>query len=957
MAIRTCICSLLLAFCATAVADAGAAADVVQWSSYTVDHSQPSAGGLAYTTQVSLSSDALQEYGSSFRQLSVEVTPETAHRLRVRIQPVGQQRWEVPESIVPRPGPQPGLSSSQLTYDVLDLAQGQPFALHVIRKADGSAIFDTTGHRFLFKDQYIQLTTALPADADVYGLGEFTNPAGLMMPRDGRTLALWARDISSANEYANLYGVHPFYVQTNKDGSSHGVLLLNSNGMDVAADATALTYKVIGGLVDLYFFTGPSPEEVVRQYHQVIGRPALPPYWSLGLHQSKWGYPNLEYVQDVVANHSAAGLPLETIWSDIDYMHNRFRNAEFDPHRYPAHAMSSFVEALHSRGQHWIPILDAGVAVSNGYSAYEEGNKDSIWIKDYTGKETFVGQVWPGPSVYPDYMSSAAVGPWLQRKIDRFHKQVPWSGLWLDMNEASNFCSGMNCKPDVAVASNMHWLEMQVPKDGNISELYKMLSTCVMKCEQPAASNSLAFPPYAIHNYKGPGQPRTAPLSSNVISPTAKHADGSLEYDAHNLYGAAMAKSHYEAAVEVTGKRPFLVSRSTFPGAGRYTAHWTGDNAGNWENLFYSIAGVINSNIWGMPMVGADICGFIDATQDGDPWQNENRLPEAEYEQLCNRWAQAGAFYTFSRNHMGYPARHHEFYRWPSVAAAARKAYGLRYQLLTYMYSSLFLAHSKGGTVLRPLFFAAPRDAGARSAEAQWMVGEALLVSPVITPDTSSISPYFTAGAWYSAWDYSPLVVEGPAGQAVELEVPVGDIAVHYRGGTVVPLQQPALVTRDVRVSPVTLVVALPSSTAAEDAAAGGVAPYAAEEFCRGFRQQHADRLVSCGMLFMDGEADAPEVTAENSVQVLFTAVAAADARTGSISSSVVSNSGEAAGTLRVSSVHVLGVGSGAAGAAVRVNAEEVLAADVSFDGVSGVLKVSGLQLAVGQAFDLHWSA
>jgi hypothetical protein len=60
-------------------------------------------------------------------------------------------------------------------------------------------------------------------------------------------------------------------------------------------------------------------------------------------------------------------------------------------------------------------------------------------------------------------MSSAAVGPWLQRKIDRFHKQVPWSGLWLDMNEASNFCSGMNCKPDVSVASNMHceWCKLR----------------------------------------------------------------------------------------------------------------------------------------------------------------------------------------------------------------------------------------------------------------------------------------------------------------------------------------------------------------------------------------------------------------------------------------------------------------------------------------------------------------
>lgn len=77
--------------------------------------------------------------------------------------------------------------------------------------------------------------------------------------------------------------------------------------------------------------------------------------------------------------------------------------------------------------------------------------------------------------------------------------------------------------------------------------------------------------------------------------------------------------------------------RSTFPGAGRYTAHWTGDNAANWENLFYSIAGVINSNIWGIPMVGADICGFIDATQEGDPWLNTNKLSDADYEELCTR--------------------------------------------------------------------------------------------------------------------------------------------------------------------------------------------------------------------------------------------------------------------------------------------------------------------------------
>lgn len=150
--------------------------------------------------------------------------------------------------------------------------------------------------------------------------------------------------------------------------------------------------RVIGGIVDLYFFTGPSPEEVIRQYQEVIGKPALPPYWSLGVHQSRWGYPNLDVLKSVVANYSETGLPLEVIWSDIDYMHTRFRNAEFDPLRYPVADMSQFVQDLQSKGQHWIPIIDAGIAVSNGYQVYEEGNRDSVWIRDHKG-QTYVGQV------------------------------------------------------------------------------------------------------------------------------------------------------------------------------------------------------------------------------------------------------------------------------------------------------------------------------------------------------------------------------------------------------------------------------------------------------------------------------------------------------------------------------------------------------------------------------------
>lgn len=408
--------------------------------------------------------------------------------------------------------------------------------------------------------------------------------------------------------------------------------------------------------------------------------------------------------------------------------------------------LPEFVNDLHSKNMKFVPIVDAGISYRPGnaypYPAFTQGEAQDVFMKTANGN-TLIGKVWPNEAVYPDFTHPNASGYWTGQ-LSTFHTTLPFDGLWQDMNEASNFCYGTCDGTDVV--------------DFPISE-------------------------------KLPYTPTGESLETKSISLDVQHFNGMSQLDAHSLFGALQVQTSASWFAQ-NQMRPMIISRSSFAGMGKYGSTWLGDNHATVKDMEASVISIMNMNMFGIPLTGADICGF-----GGDSTTS----------QLCARWHAVGAFYPFSRNHRACWGNPQEAWRFNTTAFDSTHSYtdlmrdsiNRKYSMMRYYYTQMTqmaLGNNTFYMMYKPLFFEFPEDVNTYQDIANnVMLGPAIKTSVnarSLTDNTTDF--YFPAGTWCSLFENAGQCIYNEIGQNVSLPSQLNESYAHLREGYMVPLQDAA---------------------------------------------------------------------------------------------------------------------------------------------------------------------
>jgi alpha-glucosidase len=296
--------------------------------------------------------------------------------------------------------------------------------------ADGTVVVDDV-------QPYVAGTLVRAAPRDVvYGLGE--RIGGL--DKRGRAWTFWNTDAYDPSlggwkpDQDPLYTSIPLEVHL-AGQAAFGVFTDVTRHMVIELGGDHDRVEVAGASgIDQYLIAGPRIAEVIDRYTQLTGRPAPPPRWALGFHQSRWGYGSAGEIEQLAAMFRALDIPADALWLDIQHMRG-FRSFTFDPHAFPDPA--GMIGRLRDQGFRVVAIEDPGIKIDPGWDVYDSGTPH--FLRDGDGA-IYAGNAWPGPSAFPDF-SSPAARAWWGAQVDRV-LALGVAGIWLDVNEPTTFPEG-----------------------------------------------------------------------------------------------------------------------------------------------------------------------------------------------------------------------------------------------------------------------------------------------------------------------------------------------------------------------------------------------------------------------------------------------------------------------------------------------------------------------------------
>ena len=360
--------------------------------------------------------------------------------VRVRVAPNGKFPEDFSWAIIQQPDPPAVLIENTATEtrmtagDVTVVVNAAPLLIRFTNAAGVTILEDQPSLPMAWDGENIHVWKRMPLDENYFGLGD---KAGRMNRRN-RSFTMWNTDEFGWQESSDpLYKTIPFFIGL-RNGAAYGVFFDNAyrSSFDFGKESPDyFSFGAVGGELNYYYFSGPEPKKIIENYTAMVGHAPLPPLWTLGFQQSRYSYYPEARAREIVATYRQKKIPLDAIYFDIDYQQGY---APFTVNRQYFPTFEKMISDFRSQGVHTVLITDLHIKKdpNHGYAPYDTGMQRDVFVKKPDGS-VFVGPVWPGDSVFPDFTLTKARDWWGEQYKDFVSMGV--AGFWNDMNEPSVF--------------------------------------------------------------------------------------------------------------------------------------------------------------------------------------------------------------------------------------------------------------------------------------------------------------------------------------------------------------------------------------------------------------------------------------------------------------------------------------------------------------------------------------